>query len=198
MIPISTAATCIKGKKIIQEKYTIKAEIKAKKVQQLNSEARKIAKQYREKREDVLNKESDLSSWQTQLDKHENEFTDLSKIQGRSISVSNQLSMRRCQQKVKECKETIFNLEEVILAGKQRLKDITDSIADCDTQIRRAFDELSYCKEILQRNNEWFENERQRNIQEKDVRRTAETVAAGGGASFMIGWTMGFFSPLTG
>ena len=139
MIPISsTTATCKKVKKIIQEKYTKKAEIKAKEVQRLKDEARNLAQQYQKKR-DVQNlyKEAELSSWQTRLDEHENEFTNLSKkqeIQKESMSMSSQL--KRCQQKVKECKEKILKLEEDILVGKQGLKDITEAIMACNTQIK--------------------------------------------------------------
>ena len=43
-----------------------------------------------------------------------------------------------------------------------------------------------------------IENERQRNIQEKGMMRTATTVARGGGVTFMIGWTMTVLSLLTG
>ena len=59
-----------------------------------------------------------------------------------------------------KCKEKVLKLEEDISGKKKRLKDITDAIADCKTQIKVTLDELNHCKTILLRNKECFENER--------------------------------------
>ena len=174
------------------------AKIKLRQADELRERERKLAKEYEEKWKDVERMVQELTSWQGQLKQHESEYEDLSKkkdVREESASIMDQL--KRCQQNIVECKEKIRGLENDIVQGRSKLRDIDTALTQCKTQLQITLNELKHCKEILKRNESSLEEEQKKNIQNKAYR-IAERVAIGGVGTYLVGWTVGLLSPLTG
>ena len=192
LLLLYVAATCQSGKRILQEKYTKEADSKKEKVKQLTQEleADRLAQEYKIKREEISDKELELSGWQKQLIEHESEYEELSKKKGHRESQSILEQVSKCKTKMQECRELIKNLKDDISMKKEELKAVVVAIISCEIQLKITLNELSECQEMLKVNKESMDDERKRRLNNTvTVAQTVRTAALATGtvASFSLG-----------
>ena len=153
-----------------------------------------MTQEYKIKREEISDKEVELSGWQKQLIEHENEYEELSRKRGHHESQSILEQVSKCETNMQECRELIKNLKDDISKRKEGLKAIVDAIISCEIQLKITLNELSQCQEMLKVNKESMDDERKRRLNNI----TAQKVKTAAIKTFAVGWGVGVLSILSG